>query len=68
MTNPTPPTHPRERADETPFVCRQCEGPCRQYAGSVWQWTCRRCIAKELARREKRAARAIDRQRKKLLR
>lgn len=38
-------THPRHRADDPPFVCQACTGPCRVWAGPVWRWTCRRCQA-----------------------
>lgn len=49
------PNHVRRRPTKTaPFVCTQCAGPCRQYAGSVHGWKCRGCLNAYIAEQKGR--------------
>lgn len=42
---------------ETPWICRECGGPCATWKGSVHRWTCRTCLARYLAESIARRAR-----------
>lgn len=43
-----------------PFVCTNCGGRCRAYAGSVHGWTCRKCLDEYISRQNDAPAHRIN--------
>jgi hypothetical protein len=58
MTAPTPYQGPR---------CRSCNGPCWQYKGDVWRYTCTPCIERHQAEAAERADARDQKARKRTL-
>jgi hypothetical protein len=48
------------------MTCQACGGPCRDYKGSVWGWTCAACITRSLDAAAARAADKVQRHRERL--